>query len=829
MGIRIHVVIVLFAIIGLVLPVFGQSILYDIPFEGEDIFLEKSIDVNILLVGDTWTSSEITKINNELPTSFEPVIHSTEKKSGIKYNYNYNFLSASEQDSSALFSFMKQNAEEYDLLIHYIIWILLWHPEWIELESDDIWKYQYHYPYKEINAEQMEEYIFNNLIKNDSNLNKQNSVTLVFLKDDFSKIDFLHSYHISQFDKSTDTQHNAVGLMGYGGNYKMYFFDLYAAPWTDIDFELFDFYIPDYAQNLHDCISGSCFADLVSSHVQSALYHIITPSYIYPVNYKSNYIIDLVVYSKPGSSVGLTPQLAKKFINIPEIKAELQNLIPNSKWDIQISIEKRDTRGLTYDFKKALESTSHEVVRDPYGNELTLQYFDSSKLQPYLLSWALERQETQNIESVESWRIPVLLIVDSSQAEVYLDSYGGLGFAPALLNDPDNPCCALGVTDEKNVWTDKLGATDLVLHEVGHVLGLLHPFDSYDDDGNIQRDIFWNWYSSPMTYASPSSAGCGLLYSLVYSGTCGIVSGHFTEFEKEHIANGIMVSMLKTTQDNLAEYEDSDPTDYDATTVNKIKSNINTAKEKIKSGDYFSSAGALYYLVTADSDSKSLLGQETDISIFDVPTEDGLSSTDYGELRVDKKIVEVSRYSDAMIKISGKISDETYFRGQPVFVTITKPDETTMEMRGIVTSDKIFELQIKVDYEFQLGKYTIQGEYMEYDIGQTSFEVVSPGMSEKPSIPQITKERVPGWIKNNAKWWSEGQIGDSDFIGGLQHLIKENIIIVPRQAPVESAGSNEIPDWIKTQTGWWANGQISEDEFLNSIQYLMKEGIIQVN
>ena len=111
MGIRIHVVIVLFAIIGLVLPVFGQSILYDIPFEGEDIFLEKSIDVNILLVGDTWTSSEITKINNELPTSFEPVIHSTEKKSGIKYNYNYNFLSASEQDSSALFSFMKQKAE----------------------------------------------------------------------------------------------------------------------------------------------------------------------------------------------------------------------------------------------------------------------------------------------------------------------------------------------------------------------------------------------------------------------------------------------------------------------------------------------------------------------------------------------------------------------------------------------------------------------------------------------------------------------------------------------------------------------------------------------
>jgi len=26
---------------------------------------------------------------------------------------------------------------------------------------------------------------------------------------------------------------------------------------------------------------------------------------------------------------------------------------------------------------------------------------------------------------------------------------------------------------------------------------------------------------------------------------------------------------------------------------------------------------------------------------------------------------------------------------------------------------------------------------------------------------------LPSWVKNNAKWWSEGQISDSDFITGL--------------------------------------------------------------
>jgi hypothetical protein len=36
--------------------------------------------------------------------------------------------------------------------------------------------------------------------------------------------------------------------------------------------------------------------------------------------------------------------------------------------------------------------------------------------------------------------------------------------------------------------------------------------------------------------------------------------------------------------------------------------------------------------------------------------------------------------------------------------------------------------------------------------------------------------QIPPWIKNNAKWWSEGQIGDNDFVKGIQYLIQENII-----------------------------------------------------
>ena len=42
----------------------------------------------------------------------------------------------------------------------------------------------------------------------------------------------------------------------------------------------------------------------------------------------------------------------------------------------------------------------------------------------------------------------------------------------------------------------------------------------------------------------------------------------------------------------------------------------------------------------------------------------------------------------------------------------------------------------------------------------------------------ITTQEIPVWIKNNAEWWSQGQIDDDTFIQGLQFLIQHGIIHV---------------------------------------------------
>jgi len=43
---------------------------------------------------------------------------------------------------------------------------------------------------------------------------------------------------------------------------------------------------------------------------------------------------------------------------------------------------------------------------------------------------------------------------------------------------------------------------------------------------------------------------------------------------------------------------------------------------------------------------------------------------------------------------------------------------------------------------------------------------------------KISQQKIPDWIRNNAAWWSSGQIDDNSFLQGIQWLIKEGIIML---------------------------------------------------
>ena len=98
-------------------------------------------------------------------------------------------------------------------------------------------------------------------------------------------------------------------------------------------------------------------------------------------------------------------------------------------------------------------------------------------------------------------------------------------------------------------------------------------------------------------------------------------------------------------------------------------------------------------------------------------------------------------------------------------------------------------------------------------------------MEQAPEIEEEDSQEIPGWIRNNARWWSDGTIKDNEFLSGIEYLINEGIINVPTTQKSNQVNAF-LPNWVKDTAGWWGEGKVSDQDFINSLQYLIENGII---
>jgi len=145
---------------------------------------------------------------------------------------------------------------------------------------------------------------------------------------------------------------------------------------------------------------------------------------------------------------------------------------------------------------------------------------------------------------------------------------------------------------------------------------------------------------------------------------------------------------------------------------------------------------------------------------------------------------------------------------------------------GILLTEGIdkpeFELQGSEKYKMSLAIFSHgQDNQQTYSgIASNTFEI-NKGSDGSQSVT------IPSWIKNNAGWWSKDQIGDSDFVLGIQYLIQNKIMKIPAIQAGSGTGQT-IPSWIKTNAGWWAEGKITDNDFVQGIQWLIVNGIMKV-
>jgi len=153
---------------------------------------------------------------------------------------------------------------------------------------------------------------------------------------------------------------------------------------------------------------------------------------------------------------------------------------------------------------------------------------------------------------------------------------------------------------------------------------------------------------------------------------------------------------------------------------------------------------------------------------------------------------------------------------------------TTETRIGILAPNGIVKenILIPTDDNFQL-KLILTGQdskdFEKFLTSVSDFSITSQSVTQEKKIVPI-----PTWIKNNAKWWSDGQIDDSSFIEGIQFLIKEGLMEIPITEQNVVNQNNKIPNWVKNNARWWSDDLISERDFVKGIEFLASQGIIKV-
>jgi len=131
------------------------------------------------------------------------------------------------------------------------------------------------------------------------------------------------------------------------------------------------------------------------------------------------------------------------------------------------------------------------------------------------------------------------------------------------------------------------------------------------------------------------------------------------------------------------------------------------------------------------------------------------------------------------------------------------------EEQNIVNSQQIRELELLIE-----------------KINKNGYQTVP--IYKIPSKMSNNVIEIPDWIKNNALWWSNNQISESDFVSGVEYMIQNRIIVIPQISGSESNQSSEVPSWIKNNAGWWAQELITDEDFVSGLEYLIKNGIITI-
>ncbi|MBO0888364.1 hypothetical protein J2P12_04610, partial [Candidatus Bathyarchaeota archaeon] len=338
-----------------------------------------------------------------------------------------------------------------------------------------------------------------------------------------------HYYNRTVTDPDLGLQNSRHYMTGWGGSGRFYYMDLSAGPsyWTNE--------LPvQVASSLRGVDTSSYYGKLwtsqfIGSYVYGAVYNLFAADQLYPVDYSRTYNIQLFLLDNRTSREKSQTPIAKT-INQSLIQETVSSLVPYATVTVNLH-----TANITdYPALAAIVANATTNLVDPSINRpivdggLVYRWFTTSGL-GHITSFINITRTTAEVD------IPAFLFAlkgnytfgvpakEEIAANNPDDSFGGEALGDMVLIGLSQSDFMLGNSTTPIQSMKGVGFTHDAIHELGHMIGLNHPF-IYDQTEDF-TDTVMGYYA----------------YSLNYS-----------QFDRDTILRGVNDELLSFAQETLS-------------------------------------------------------------------------------------------------------------------------------------------------------------------------------------------------------------------------------------------------------------------------------------